>query len=403
MRFLKSRRAPGLLWYPDLAFAWLVVAMGMGVALRLSQVIPFPDGFVFRNWVHGHSHVALLGWVMGALWITLLQDWMPHRPSRGGYPVTAMLFQISLLGMVITFPMQGYGSLSIPFSTLYIVVLVPMAIRVMLQARVGDRSPKALLMLRYGLGFAVFSHIGPFVLAFLMAKDLGHTHWYPNAVYFYLHFLCNGGFFLIVLANLWPKDRSAADPWTRLQVHGFAFSTILAFFHAILWMNPHPLFHLIGAIGSLGQLWLLLAWYPRFWNPPPTSYNLVAMLLRWLWMVLLIKQGAQLLANLPAMAAWIHQFRPYVGIAYLHWVMLGWFTPILLYFLYPARWHTHATRHPLALYAVLLALSSLLLTAVAIAPDSVLQLPIFPILSTTYLLMLLSLLTFRVLPVFPKK
>src|SRR5690606_1359434 len=100
-------------------FNFLVAAV-MGLVLRGAFVweINWMD---YRNLMHGHSHVAMLGWVYLALYILIGHHFIPKE--KWEKPVYSRLFwftQVTVLGMMISFPAQGYGAVSITFSTLHI-------------------------------------------------------------------------------------------------------------------------------------------------------------------------------------------------------------------------------------------------------------------------------------------
>ncbi|MCU0355278.1 MAG: hypothetical protein MUD08_16310, partial [Cytophagales bacterium] len=99
---------------------WLGLAAGIGVLLRYAQVWPMPDGFNYRFWLHAHSHVMLLGWLFNALFANLLAAFVPpDRQPR--YRTLFWVLQAAVLGMLLTFPVQGYAAFSIAFSTLHMV------------------------------------------------------------------------------------------------------------------------------------------------------------------------------------------------------------------------------------------------------------------------------------------
>ncbi len=106
---------------------WFRIALGnffiaalLGLTLRFAfiQEIPF---FKFKNILHAHSHVAMLGWLYLGLYGLVVCYFVPNEQAAPKfYTRLFWLTQISVLGMLFSFPFQGYGPVSIAFSTLHI-------------------------------------------------------------------------------------------------------------------------------------------------------------------------------------------------------------------------------------------------------------------------------------------
>ncbi|MBK7086372.1 MAG: hypothetical protein IPH53_17635 [Flavobacteriales bacterium] len=96
------------------ALGFFFAAGCIGALLRLIYVVEMP-WLTFKPWLHAHSHVAMLGWLFPALLIALIgQD--DRRPPRG-FAVWMVISQALVLGMLFSFPVQGYGETSIACST----------------------------------------------------------------------------------------------------------------------------------------------------------------------------------------------------------------------------------------------------------------------------------------------
>ena len=92
------------------------VAALLGLALRYFFVQPM--GVNYRFLTHAHSHIAMLGWVYLMLFVLFVQYFVPEKK-----PIYTKLFwitQFAVLGMLFSFPFQGYAAVSITFSTLHI-------------------------------------------------------------------------------------------------------------------------------------------------------------------------------------------------------------------------------------------------------------------------------------------
>jgi len=106
-------------WILFSLFNFLIAAL-MGLLLRGAFVwgLSWID---YLNVLHGHSHVAMLGWVYLALFMLLGSRFIPA--DKWMQPVYSRLFwftQFTVFGMMVAFPLQGYGAVSITFSALHI-------------------------------------------------------------------------------------------------------------------------------------------------------------------------------------------------------------------------------------------------------------------------------------------
>lgn len=101
-----------------IALGLFLAAIVGGLVLRMLFFVDLP--VVFKHIVHAHSHTAILGWIYLALVLLIyknyLKDWVPNRVFLCIYSCTL----ISIVGMMLSFPIQGYAAVSIFFSTLFL-------------------------------------------------------------------------------------------------------------------------------------------------------------------------------------------------------------------------------------------------------------------------------------------
>jgi hypothetical protein len=148
------------------------------------------------NFLHAHSHVAFLGWVFNAFFALALRFFIPSERWRS-YLLIFLLTQVAVLGMLATFPVQGYARESIVFSTAHMVFAAIFVVRVLRENRAG---PAARPYLWAAVVFMIGSAAGPLSLGPLMVADLRDSPWYNLAVGYYLHFQYNGWFVFFLLA-----------------------------------------------------------------------------------------------------------------------------------------------------------------------------------------------------------
>ena len=103
-------------------FAYFVIVVCLGIFLRSAAVVDYPFGFTYRYIVHAHSHLAILGFVYTLLLALLIRTFVPFTAEiEKKYKRLFYITQFSVLGMLFSFPFQGYGAVSISFSSVFII------------------------------------------------------------------------------------------------------------------------------------------------------------------------------------------------------------------------------------------------------------------------------------------
>ena len=101
----------------------LAIVAFIGVLLRYKIAFSLP--FLDQHYLlHGHSHFAFAGWITQAL-MTLMVSYLFVSGQTSAFKKYRNLLVLNLItayGMVISFPLQGYGFFAIVFSTLSIFV-----------------------------------------------------------------------------------------------------------------------------------------------------------------------------------------------------------------------------------------------------------------------------------------
>lgn len=376
------------------AWAFLLISAVLGVGLRLQQVFPV-TGLNYSFLLHTHSHVAFLGWVFNAFFVAALRHFIPPAAAPG-YDRLWWTMQVGVLGMIATFPFQGYAFASITFATLHTGAAAVFAWKLW---HANQAVPAARLHLRAALGFMLLSGVGPIALGPLAAMGLRESPIYTLSIYLYLHCQYNGWFLFFLQALLlqrrheagYPSDGDAARRAARWLVVG----CVLTYALSALWTQPHAWVLGAAAAGGLAQiigcieLWRAL----RGACPPATRLRP----LEWIAAgCFLLKHGLQLVAALPGMTAFAYE--RFIAIAFLHLIFLGIVTPALIAWArengwFPAgRWQ----RPALGLFLAGAALTELLLlvpTAAGLAGTAlVLPLPLPHALLAASLVILVGLI-----------
>jgi hypothetical protein len=310
---------------------WWLVAGAVGVGLRYSFWGNIPN-FNYQYWLHTHSHLMFLGWGFNALAGAILFAFMA-REAHPRYEKIFWLLQFSVLGILITFPIQGYAALSITFSSLHTLGAGYFAYRFW-----QDNQAKSLIsryLANWALIFMLFSQAGPLALGFLKANGGAGSVAYQLAVYFYLHFQYNAWFTLIILALFWAwleeLNLNIAPRLAYKCLILWILAAFLSYSLSVLWAKPPSWVYLLAQISAIMQVW---AWFylSQIIFKAYSKLNLKALgvkvLLSVSYIAFSLKIFLQLLAAFPAFF-WFFEARNLI-IAYLHLVFLGLFSSFLL-------------------------------------------------------------------------
>lgn len=308
---LRSKSFP---WAITILFG--VIAAIIGLALRVYFV--WPMGFNFKNLLHAHSHTMLLGWLLGALILLIYRQWNIEIPKNHRWLFYAMA--ICVLGMLLSFPFQGYAAVSITFSTLHLWLSYILLFKISKLSRNRGLNGK---LIRTGVVLFFISTFGPYSLGPMMANEMQSSPWYDQAIFFYLHFLYNGAFFFFILAYILERfsvTQKIKQPkvFYNLMLGG----TLLTWFHKLDYSFDFWWINTFAALGSILQLTAGIALLRSSFNKRPITHLHIILL------VLLLKWIFQILGSVPFIANEAVNNR-FVLIAYLHFIFLGIFTPLI--------------------------------------------------------------------------
>ncbi len=327
-----------------IALLYFLIAASLGLLLRLWYVFDIDVNYKFIK--HGHSHIALLGWVylcLTTIFYTLFikQNDAIQRKYSWGFIAT----QVTLVGMLLTFPIQGYAFLSITFSTLFLFASYWFTWFFFKNIKEEIKAQSCFPYIKASLYYLVISSIGPWALGGIMAT-LGPTSiWYRLAIYFYLHFQYNGWMILAVLgivlffmersgitlsrnrtSEIHDRRESAAVKRNKNLFIIINTSVILTMFLSALWTEPIGLIYGLSAFGGLLQLGCLV--YALLWLQKHNDV-LKPLFTRLQWgffkaivAFLSVKLVLQLLGSFPYFANLSTNIIE-LTIAYLHWIFLG--------------------------------------------------------------------------------
>ena len=322
-------------WLKITIFNLAVVAV-IGVLMRYKIGFEFPY-FDQKQLQHGHSHFAFCGWISQTLMVLMVHYLKPQFDRDRVKLYNALLGANLLLayGMLFSFIAQGYGIVSIVFSTLSVLLSFLFAVfyfkdlnRFKVDFSHGSWFKAALV-------FNVISAIGTFALAFMMATKTTSQYPYLASVYWYLHFQYNG-WFMFASFGLFLNYINAKIPSFKLSNSVFwlfALSCIPTYGLSVLWLNLPLWIYAIVLVAAVAQT---IAWLKfiahlnniSFLKNPGVSH-LSKLLFSLVGVAFTIKILLQLGSTIPAISELAFGFRPIV-IAYLHLVLLAIISVFLL-------------------------------------------------------------------------
>lgn len=311
-----------------IALGYFFIVALLGVFMRMFQVVDFE--FNYKNILHAHSHVALLGWVYTALTTLIYKLYLSEKAIDKKYQLLFWSTQITIIGMLLTFPFIGYALFSIVFSTLFLIASYFFVWFFLKQTSTTQKETNSYKLIRASLWFMVLSSFGPWVLGIIM-NTLGSTSpWYRNAIYFYLHFQYNGWFVVALFGILFfVFEKHSIYIAKKTFKHFYRLlntGVILTFFLSVLWMKPHAAFYVLAGIGSLLQVAVFVILFRVVFKNKKLLKKSISRiegyLLKIVFVFLFVKLMLQVLGAFPSISETISSNLDFV-IAYLHWVFLG--------------------------------------------------------------------------------
>jgi hypothetical protein len=313
----------------------IVALLGTTLRTKFLFSIPFID---YKNFLSAHSHFAFGGWVTLAL-MTLFVDnlLLEDQKQKKIYQWFLWGIELTSVGMVFSFPFEGYALFSIIFSTAFIFFTYAFSwvfIKDILEAK--KEKPVSLLSIG-ALSSLVISSIGPFTLAYILATHRGDAFLFRDSVYFYLHFQYNGFFTLSVFALLFNQLLTFVNGDTKRKMRTFAIflclSVLPALCLSLLWHGYNIYVRAIAFIGCALVLLSLLffsqfAFNKRMYTQHASSLARTLLVLSMISFA--IKMILQMGTIIPALGNAVFGYRPII-IGFLHLVFLGFVSFYILF------------------------------------------------------------------------
>ena len=312
-----------------IAFINLLIVAFLGLLLRYKITFSLP--FINQKYLqHGHSHFALTGWITQALMVllsyTVSKEISLTHFKKHQWILIANL--IASLGMLVSFPIQGYASVSIAFSSLSILVSYVYAFRLWKDIGSIPVSKPGYKWFKAALLFLVLSSIGIFFMVYLMITRNMNPNLHLAAVYLFLHFQYNGWFVFACFGLLANKIQEEGMKLEKVNLFFWinAIACIPAYYLSAPWL-PVPRFVFVIIVIAAGLQFLSWLWVAfRFRKKLAFLISKIPNLAKGLFslsaLAYTLKVVLQLGSTFPELSNIAFGFRPIV-VAYLHLVFLG--------------------------------------------------------------------------------
>lgn len=321
--------------HTNIALTYFLLIALLGVVLRLFPLVDIPVNYRFI--VHTHSHIALLGWVYTGLTTLIYLAFLKSAAVHKRYRVIFWATQVTIIGMLLTFPFTGYALFSIIFSSLFLLASYWFVYFFFKYCPADLKKRASYKLVRISLWYMVISSLGPWALGAIMNTAGSGSPWYRNAIYFFLHFQYNG-WFIVALCGIFLFLFEEKSKALSKQVFGPFYyllngGVIFTFFLSLLWMQPHWTFYFLALLGGVMQLiafgMLFRSLYAGALNAFREMSPLFRISVKMLILFLFVKLCAQILGAFPAVANTVFTNIDMI-ISYIHWVFLGLVSVLLL-------------------------------------------------------------------------
>jgi hypothetical protein len=310
-----------------LVFLLLITITGLALRYYFTSQIP---GLSFNNIKHGHSHTAMLGWAFMAAAALLLALFSERTRYITQYKWLLGLNVVAVMGMWISFPLQGYGFYSIFFSTMHVLLAYWFSILFLRDIRKSTAPKLARSFARWSVIWMVVSTVGIWSVALVAALGTSIAVYYMS-IQWYLHFQLVGWFTYAVLAGLiaYSHNRGFSLNLPRHTFSGVQISLILTYALSVKWSVPTDVLFYVNAAGVLIQVaafyFIIRELYRILFKEIKFGHRVFGWLLKIGLFSLAARILIQAMVVIPAVAEISYTLRMYV-IAFIHLIMVGVFT-----------------------------------------------------------------------------
>lgn len=310
-----------------------LIASLLGLVLRYAFIGEID--FNFRFLTHAHSHVAMLGWLYLMLYSFIVYRFLPN--IRKIYHYLFFITQFAVIGMLFSFPFQGYAAFSIVFSSLHIFATYFFVKLILKDLKPFNSIDKQFI--RAALWFMVISTIGIWCLPVSIVVFGKNSDAYNIAIQTFLHFQFNGWFVFGVIGlfiNYLTNHPTEKNQQLKKALGWLILSVVFTLALPVSWFIKLPVLNIINSLGVIFQLigfYHLIIALKRPLNTFLSSATFyIKTLVYFILISMIIKVLFQSFSVVPEVNEASVQIRNLV-IGFIHLLMLGVISGALLLFL----------------------------------------------------------------------
>ena len=330
-------------WF-NIALLCFVLAALAGCVLRLIFVTDL-GAINYKYFLNGHSHLAMLGWVFGMLFLYLVAYHLNIDDKRKAFYLRLfVILEITALVMFVSFLFTGYKTLSIILSTVHLLLSYFFAFHFLRDSSSQKGTSLQIRFARTAIWMMIFSSLGVWALGVSMGIGLKGTAFYYGTIQFFLHFQFNGWFLLgalsLLFTQLEPKT-SETKVWANRFYFLILLSVFLTFAQAISWSTPLKVIFYINSLGvfvQLAAIYYFIKIISRMKDELFEGFGFrEAWLLRIAVFSLCLKVFSQTIVAIPEMAEVSYTVRNFI-IGFIHLINLAFLSLLFFAFASKLKW-----------------------------------------------------------------
>ena len=308
-----------------IGFSIFLVAGILGLTMRYLFVSEL-SFLKYKNVLHAHSHIAMMGWAFMLISAGILYFFDPDFRLKKVARNTLFLNTIAVIGMTVTFILNGYSLESIAFSAMHLFTAYYFGINVLMKLKEAKKST-SYRFLKWSIYWYLISSVGLLAIGPVSNIYGAHHPFYTGSIQFFIHFQFNGWFTFGALAILTKylerKDYPVAISkgiWISLIA-----SVFLTYLLSVTFSTPLDVLFYLNAAGvilqAIAYIFILKGIFKGL-----SSMSFHNSVIRSLFILglssLATKVFIQLVVVVPFIAVISYTIHNYV-IAFIHLIMLG--------------------------------------------------------------------------------
>ncbi len=317
----------------NLSLLFFVISAIYGLLMRWQKVTPILT-IKYLDVLQAHSHVTFLGWGFLSIITLVTGIFLSKDIQKNNYfKYSFWIMAVSITGMLISFPLQGYKLFSIVFLSLFLLSSY-VYLWVLYKKIIAEKSYSS-RFLKMGIFYYFLSSLGIWSLSIISIK-IGKGDLYQNSINFYTHFLYNG-FFVLLLFGLFIrfleiKKIKISQQTIKLFFHLTNIAVIPTFALSLLWKTVPNYVVIIGFVGAIIQLFsLLFLWkiLMQIISQKLINQFVNNLLLSFVLSAYILKLLMQFIGAFPSVTHTAIQFKSFFVIGYIHVFTLGFLSLFL--------------------------------------------------------------------------